>query len=173
MASSETSAEAKPRKTYEAGCHCGYIKFSVTLSPPLPQKKPLNCDCSACRRFGYLLVCMLSAGGRDPESTAAQRTSQADHVFADPPREDVKWHGDSWGGLSKYQFNTKQKDHLFCGKCGASLGIDFRDFHAPDEYPVGVSVRIASLPSLPVLTPPHLLVPEFCSPDSFRVKKSV
>lgn len=44
-------------KTYEAGCHCGYIKFNVTLSPPLPQNKPLQCDCSACRRFGYLLVC--------------------------------------------------------------------------------------------------------------------
>lgn len=35
-----------------------YIKFSVTLSPPLPETQPLECDCSACRRFGYLLTCM-------------------------------------------------------------------------------------------------------------------
>lgn len=54
----EAAPEPKQSQTYEAGCHCGYIKFSVTLSPPLPEYKPLNCDCSACRRFGYLLVCM-------------------------------------------------------------------------------------------------------------------
>lgn len=55
----EAAPEApKPSQAYEAGCHCGYIKFSVTLSPPLPEYKPKNCDCSACRRFGYLLVCM-------------------------------------------------------------------------------------------------------------------
>lgn len=50
-------------QTYDAGCHCGYIKFSVTLSPPLPEEKPLKCDCSACRRFGYLLVCKSSPVG--------------------------------------------------------------------------------------------------------------
>lgn len=53
-----TPAEEKPKTaTYDASCHCGYIKFSVKLSPPLPDNKPLNCDCSACRRFGYLLTC--------------------------------------------------------------------------------------------------------------------
>lgn len=50
--------EPKPSSTHEAGCHCGYIKFSVKLTPPLAEQKPLNCNCSACRRFGYLLVCM-------------------------------------------------------------------------------------------------------------------
>lgn len=54
----------------------------------------------------------------------------------------MEWHGDSWNRLSKYQFNTKRKDQLFCGKCGASLGIDFRDFFAPKEYPIGVNVRM-------------------------------
>jgi hypothetical protein len=53
----EKEEEQKSSGTYEAGCHCGYIKFSVTLSPALPQYKVLNCNCSACRRFGYLLVC--------------------------------------------------------------------------------------------------------------------
>lgn len=43
--------------TYECGCHCGYIKFSVTLSPPLPEYQVLQCNCSACTRFGYLLIC--------------------------------------------------------------------------------------------------------------------
>lgn len=49
--------QEKSSGTYEAGCHCGYIKFSVTLTPALPETKVLNCNCSACTRFGYLLVC--------------------------------------------------------------------------------------------------------------------
>jgi hypothetical protein len=51
--------DEKSSGTYKAGCHCGYIKFSVTLTPPLRQTKVLNCNCSACTRFGYLLVCEL------------------------------------------------------------------------------------------------------------------
>lgn len=58
MSTTEAAAsEPKPSQTYPASCHCGYIRFSVTLSPPLPEYKPLECNCSACRRFGYLLVC--------------------------------------------------------------------------------------------------------------------
>ena len=51
--------DEKSSGTYEGGCHCGYIKFSVTLTPTLPQTEVLNCTCSACTRFGYLLVCEL------------------------------------------------------------------------------------------------------------------
>ena len=65
MASGSTTpqveAESKPpapgSETYPAGCHCGYIKFDVTLSPPLAEQKILECNCSICRRMGYLLVC--------------------------------------------------------------------------------------------------------------------
>ncbi|KAI1867103.1 uncharacterized protein JN550_007155 [Neoarthrinium moseri] len=31
----EKKEESKPSQTYECGCHCGYIKFAMTLSPPL------------------------------------------------------------------------------------------------------------------------------------------
>ena len=51
------STETKPSETYEAGCHCGNITFSVTLSPPLTEYKVLRCNCSICRRAGYLLTC--------------------------------------------------------------------------------------------------------------------
>lgn len=57
MSTEATAPGPKPSQTYSAGCHCGWISFSVTLSPPLPEYKPLECNCSACRRFGYLLVC--------------------------------------------------------------------------------------------------------------------
>lgn len=58
-----TEEKPKPSETYECGCHCGYVKFSMTLSPPLmgqpegENHKVLQCSCSACTRFGYLLVC--------------------------------------------------------------------------------------------------------------------
>lgn len=52
----EPAAEKK-RQTYAAGCHCGYIRFDVTLSPPLDEYEVLECGCSICRRAGYLLVC--------------------------------------------------------------------------------------------------------------------
>ncbi len=62
MASTE---EPKPSGTTEGGCHCGYIKYAVTLSPPLPEYTVLECNCSVCIKAGYLLTY--------------------------PKREDVKW----------------------------------------------------------------------------------
>ena len=57
----KAGAEAGPGSptsgTYECGCHCGFVKFAMTLSPPLPEYEVMQCNCSACTRFGYLLVC--------------------------------------------------------------------------------------------------------------------
>ncbi|KAI1083726.1 Mss4-like protein [Whalleya microplaca] len=111
--SSTTPAEGKKSGTHEAGCHCGYVKFSVTLSPPLPEYKVLQCNCSACTHLGYLLVY--------------------------PEAEDVVWHNNGQERVSRYQFNTKLKDQMFCPKCGASLGIDFRECHKPHTY--GINAR--------------------------------
>ncbi|KAL2015123.1 hypothetical protein VTK56DRAFT_6219 [Thermocarpiscus australiensis] len=105
--------DEKSSGTYKAGCHCGYIKFSVTLTPALPQTKVLNCNCSACTRFGYLLVY--------PEASS------------------VTWHNDSRARCSNYRFNTKEKDQMFCKHCGASIGIDFREVLAP-KHIYGISV---------------------------------
>ncbi|KAL6852912.1 hypothetical protein ACO1O0_007460 [Amphichorda felina] len=96
MSTAETPKESG---TYDAGCHCGYISLSLTLSPPLPEYTVLNCNCSMCTRAGYLLVY--------------------------PKHEDVTWKNDSKARCSVYQFNTKSKDQLFCPKCGSSIGIDF------------------------------------------------
>lgn len=60
--------EAPASSTTEAGCHCGYIKFSVTLSPPLPEYKVLECNCSICRKSGYLLVCKSRTVGGHPST---------------------------------------------------------------------------------------------------------
>ncbi|KAB5586012.1 Mss4-like protein [Coniochaeta sp. 2T2.1] len=111
----EEGKEKKPSGTYEAGCHCGYIKFGVTLSPPLPEYEVLDCGCSMCAKSGYLLVY--------------------------PHRQDVKWHGGSRSRCSVYRFNTKRKDQLFCSRCGTSLGIDFRESTKPKFDGYGISVR--------------------------------
>ncbi|KAI0137241.1 glutathione-dependent formaldehyde-activating enzyme [Xylariales sp. AK1849] len=116
MSTTESKSEAVPKAsaTYECGCHCGYIKFAMTLSPPLDGgHKVLQCSCSACTRLGYLLVY--------------------------PPATAVEWHNDSRSRCANYQFNTKQKDQMFCPKCGASLGIDFREVFTPHSY--GISAR--------------------------------
>ncbi|KAI2611088.1 uncharacterized protein GGS25DRAFT_181524 [Hypoxylon fragiforme] len=105
--------ERKQSGTYEAGCHCGYIKFSVTLSPPFPVYKVLNCNCSVCSHLGYLLVY--------------------------PKAKDVAWHNNSRERCASYRFNTKQKDQMFCPKCGASLGIDFESVFKEHTY--GINAR--------------------------------
>ncbi|VBB77377.1 Putative protein of unknown function [Podospora comata] len=102
----------KNEQTYPCSCHCGSITFTVTLSPPLTEQTVMECNCSICRRVGYLLVY--------------------------PPKEAVVFSEDSLPRLSRYQFNTKQIDHLFCGNCGSSLGIDFCEFR---QKGYGISVR--------------------------------
>ncbi|OLN92232.1 hypothetical protein CCHL11_01454 [Colletotrichum chlorophyti] len=121
MSSDETSVP-KPSKTYDASCHCGNIRFSLTLSPPLEEGyKVLMCNCSICRRSGYLLIY--------------------------PYKKDVTWHDGSRERCKNYRFNTKTKDQMFCGECGSSLGIDFLE---DDQY--GISARAIDDINLDTLT---------------------
>ncbi|KAI1815700.1 glutathione-dependent formaldehyde-activating enzyme [Poronia punctata] len=95
----EEQKQKKRATTYEAGCHCGYIKFNFTISPGLDEYEVVN----------Y------------------------------PEAKDVTWHNDSRSRCSVYRFNTKEKDQLFCPKCGASIGIDFRETRKTHTY--GFSAR--------------------------------
>ncbi|KAI0392530.1 hypothetical protein F5Y17DRAFT_459749 [Xylariaceae sp. FL0594] len=56
-----------------------------------------------------------------------------------PEAKDVVWHNDGRARCAEYRFNTKEKDQLFCPKCGASIGIDFRDVLTPRRF--GISAR--------------------------------
>lgn len=58
--------------------------------------------------------------------------------FLDPPYEDVTWHEGSDGRVSRYRFNTKTRDHMFCPRCGTSIGIDFFEAE-PKRYGISVS----------------------------------
>lgn len=72
-----------------ARCHCGTVKFTVSLSQGL--KSARRCDCSFCRMRGAVVVSAPLAGievleGKDK--------------------------------LTEYRFNTRQAVHYFCSVCG-------------------------------------------------------
>ena len=74
-------------KTHDGGCHCGSVRFRVQLD----DNQALACNCSMCRRMGWLL-------------TFVQATSF----------ELLK--GDD--AVTDYQFGKKHIHHLFCATCG-------------------------------------------------------
>lgn len=94
--------------TYPMHCHCGAIRWNITISPPLfPEHDPDNkgtysavdCGCSYCQRNGILPV--------------------------HPKVENVVW----TQGLEdrrEYLTASKKCPQWFCGKCGSSLGTDLR-----------------------------------------------
>jgi hypothetical protein len=75
-------------KTYEGGCHCRAVRFSVTMAPPA---KAYACNCSICKRVGWLLAFA-------PEEGFALASGEGD--------------------LTDYQFHKKHIHHVFCRTCG-------------------------------------------------------
>jgi hypothetical protein len=75
-------------KTYEGGCHCGAVRWSVRMAPP-PMAFAGNC--SICKRAGWLLA---FAPG------ASFQLVRGDDVLGD------------------YQFGRKNIHHHFCKTCG-------------------------------------------------------
>jgi hypothetical protein len=75
-------------KTYVGGCHCGKVRYHVSLDLSAPA---VACNCSICGRTGTLLTFV----------PASQFTLERG--------EDA---------LTDYQFNKKIIHHLFCSTCG-------------------------------------------------------
>jgi len=75
-------------KRYEGGCHCGQVRFDVSLDLSQPL---LSCNCSICHKTGTLL-------GFVPVEQFNLR-SGAEH-------------------LTDYQFGKKAIHHVFCATCG-------------------------------------------------------
>ncbi|KAG4425862.1 hypothetical protein IFR04_001069 [Cadophora malorum] len=114
-----TSVEGqKARITYDAACHCGNVKFTVTLDKPFPEQKVNKCNCTICTQKGY--------------------------VFVYPPRRDINF-TQGYETMGAYKFNTKQKTHKFCTNCGTSLLIDFHGTPPggpePDKDTLAINVR--------------------------------
>ncbi|NMO20276.1 GFA family protein [Pyxidicoccus fallax] len=75
-------------KTYEGGCHCGKVRYSVKLDLSQPM---VSCNCSMCGKTGTLL-------GFVPVEDFKLLSGEKD--------------------LTDYQFNKKVIHHLFCSTCG-------------------------------------------------------
>jgi hypothetical protein len=77
------------RAEHKAACHCGAVRFRVTLSDGLLTAR--RCTCSYCRMRGAVAV-----------------SAELDGIVFDSGA-DV---------LSCYQFNTNTAKHYFCSRCG-------------------------------------------------------
>ena len=75
--------------TLNGACHCGAVKFTVTLTEGFASAR--RCTCSICRMRGAIAV-----------------TSTPD-AFRVTHGEDM---------LASYRFNTKTAEHHFCSNCG-------------------------------------------------------
>jgi hypothetical protein len=75
-------------RTYQGSCHCGQVKYEVTLDLTQPA---LTCNCSICSRTGAMLSFVL------PDSFKVLSGDDA---------------------LTDYQFGRQAIHHLFCSRCG-------------------------------------------------------
>lgn len=73
---------------YEGGCHCGAVRFAVSLPAQIEVE---DCNCSICAMSGNIHVIV-----------------PAEH-FQLLSGQDI---------LTGYQFNTRAAQHLFCKVCG-------------------------------------------------------
>lgn len=74
---------------YQGGCHCGAVRFELSLTEPIAAL--LNCNCSVCTKKGIL------------------HTPVEDDQFSLLSGED---------SLLLYQFHSNAARHWFCRRCG-------------------------------------------------------
>lgn len=75
-------------QTYQGSCHCGAVRYRVTMDPP---SKAFACNCSICARAGWLMA------------------------FVDGSKFQLEHGADA---LADYQFGKKRVHHQFCRTCG-------------------------------------------------------
>ncbi len=109
--------------TYEGSCHCGAVRYQVTMAPP---QKAMACNCSICSRAGWLLAFV------------------PDESFRLVQGEDA---------LQDYQFGKKHLHHTFCRTCGVhpfttgtdragrkTVAVNLRTIHGLDPAKLEVQV---------------------------------
>lgn len=143
--SSEKSAPEWPwppasdhQATYDLHCHCGTIRYTMTVSPPLyaehtqgteQQYTAVECTCSWCQRNG--------------------------EIMAHPLTKNVSFdHGAE--NRSEYRFGSRIAPHWVCKTCGSTLGADLgpmlKKMGMEERLAINVSFFCSLFSSLP-LTP--------------------
>lgn len=75
--------------TIRGSCHCGAVAYTAELEPT----EAIDCNCSICRRKGYL------------------------HAFVTPDKFKLETSRDAF---STYTFNRHAVRHHFCKECGCA-----------------------------------------------------
>jgi len=96
----------RPAVLHRGGCHCGRVRYEVSAPADL---ELLDCNCSMCRRSGYLHLIVTQA--------QFKLLSGADD-------------------LVEYTFGTGTAQHLFCRHCGVKSFYVPRSH--PNGYSVNV-----------------------------------
>jgi hypothetical protein len=110
-------------RTYQGSCHCGAVRYEVTMAPPA---KAYACNCSICSRAGWLL---------------AFTPADAFRLLAGE------------GALADYQFGKRHTHHLFCRTCGVRAFSRGADGSGKATVAVNLRcVSGLNAPSLPVET---------------------
>jgi len=104
---------------YSGSCHCGAVTFTVASEPP---SEAMSCNCSHCRRKGFLLSFVLA------------------EQFTLNSGED---------SLVTYTFNKHQIAHRFCKTCGAQ---PFAEGENGDVKMRGINLRCVPEIDLDALT---------------------
>lgn len=93
--------------TYPMHCHCGAVRWTMKISPPLLAEQAVGkghytaveCHCSHCERNGFIVV--------------------------HPHKENVIFtQGES--EIKEYLCSSKTSPNLFCSHCGSNIGIDLK-----------------------------------------------
>ncbi|WP_446339146.1 GFA family protein [Coleofasciculus sp. G1-WW12-02] len=68
--------------TYQGGCHCGAVRFSVTVD----QHEAIDCNCSICHKKGFIHLIVppeqfTLLSGADVLTTYTFNTNTAKHTF--------------------------------------------------------------------------------------------
>lgn len=95
-------------KTHNGSCHCGIVTFEAAGD----FTEALRCNCSHCKRKGFLLAFV-------PESAFTLKTG-ADN-------------------LTTYQFNKRHIDHMFCKTCGVQAFGHGHDGNGNHMYAVNLN----------------------------------
>ena len=103
---------------HSANCHCGSVKFTFSISPPLDDYPVVLCNCSICQRNGYLLVY--------------------------PTKENLKLRDGSEDAIGSYAFAKKNVKHNFCKNCGNSVFFEVQS--PPPEAVIEAEARGEKLP---------------------------
>lgn len=94
-------------ETHRGSCHCGDVVFRVEAD--LVEATILECNCSICRRKGFL------------------------HLIVDSDRFELE---EGRGSLSTYRFGTETAVHAFCETCG--IHPFYRPRSHPEDVDVNV-----------------------------------